>query len=125
MTKDPRSLDGCWFLSRCSYQRREDLKPELRAIVTRRCRTPQAFGFGAKLCIHPKWVPVIQALLLPSETSFKWARCVVAADAAALGAAVQLNGRLVYAPLYCTQDARSYASGKLILCESLRGRAWC
>jgi len=58
-----------------------------------------AFGFGAKLCIHPKQVAPIHAALAPSEAALEWARRVLAADAASAGAAVQLDGRMIDAPV--------------------------
>ncbi|MEY2952687.1 MAG: hypothetical protein RLZZ401_774, partial [Pseudomonadota bacterium] len=57
------------------------------------------FGFGAKLCIHPKQVPIVHAALAPSVEALEWAHRVVAADAAAAGAAVQLDGRMVDVPV--------------------------
>lgn len=62
------------------------------------------FGFAAKLCIHPKQVPIIHAALAPSVEALEWARRVIAADAAAAGAAVQLDGRMVDVPV--VQQAR-------------------
>ncbi len=66
----------------------------------------RALGFGitAKLCIHPKQVPIVHAALAPSEEALEWARRVIAADAAAAGAAVQLEGRMVDVPV--VQQAR-------------------
>lgn len=57
------------------------------------------FGFGAKLCIHPRQVTGVHAVLAPSAEQVAWARRVIAADAAAGGAAVQLDGRMVDAPV--------------------------
>jgi citrate lyase subunit beta / citryl-CoA lyase len=57
------------------------------------------FGFGGKLCIHPRQVAVVHEAMLPSAKELDWARRVIAADAAAAGAAVQLDGRMVDAPV--------------------------
>ena len=57
------------------------------------------FGFGAKLCIHPRQVAGVHAALAPSAEQLDWARRVLAADAASGGAAVQLDGRMVDAPV--------------------------
>ncbi|MDM0047470.1 CoA ester lyase [Variovorax sp. J22R115] len=57
------------------------------------------FGFGGKLCIHPRQVAVIHQALLPTEEELTWARRVIAADAQAAGAAVQLDGRMVDLPV--------------------------
>ena len=62
------------------------------------------FAFAAKLCIHPKQVAIVHAALAPSVEALEWARRVVAADAAAAGAAVQLDGRMVDVP--AVQQAR-------------------
>jgi len=57
------------------------------------------FGFGGKLCIHPRQVAVVHRALAPSDTELDWARRVLAADAASGGAAVQLDGRMVDLPV--------------------------
>ena len=67
----------------------------LRADTQRALR----FGFGAKLCIHPRQVAVVHAALVPSDEELQWARRVIAADAASGGAAVQLDGRMVDVPV--------------------------
>jgi citrate lyase subunit beta / citryl-CoA lyase len=59
----------------------------------------QRFGFGGKLCIHPRQVATVHEAMSPSATQLDWARRVIAADAAAAGAAVQLDGRMVDAPV--------------------------
>jgi citrate lyase subunit beta/citryl-CoA lyase len=56
-------------------------------------------GFGAKLCIHPKQVAPLHAALRPSAAELAWAERVIAAAAASSGAAVQLDGRMVDAPV--------------------------
>lgn len=57
-------------------------------------------GYGGALCIHPSQVPLIHAVLAPSEEELAWARKVVAAGVAANGAgAFQLDGRMVDAPV--------------------------
>jgi citrate lyase subunit beta/citryl-CoA lyase len=63
---------------------------------TRRARR---FGFGGKLCIHPRQVAVVHETLAPTEAELAWARRVLEADAAAGGAAVQLDGRMVDLPV--------------------------
>ncbi|MEJ8848709.1 CoA ester lyase [Variovorax rhizosphaerae] len=57
------------------------------------------FGYGAKLCIHPRQVAMVHQALAPTEPELEWARRVIAADAAAEGAAVQLDGRMVDLPV--------------------------
>lgn len=58
-----------------------------------------ALGFAAKLCIHPKQIAPLHALLAPSAEELAWARRVLAATAEAGGAAVQLDGRMIDKPL--------------------------
>jgi citrate lyase subunit beta/citryl-CoA lyase len=57
------------------------------------------FGFGGKLCIHPRQVAGVHAAFAPSAEELAWAQRVVEADAASGGAAVQLDGRMVDAPV--------------------------
>lgn len=57
------------------------------------------FGFGAKMCIHPAQVPVIHEACMPTADELAWAHKVLAADEAAGGAAVQVDGRLVDLPV--------------------------
>ncbi|HET9471182.1 MAG TPA: CoA ester lyase, partial [Usitatibacter sp.] len=57
------------------------------------------FGFGGKLCIHPRQVPVAHEAFAPDAAELAWARRVVDADAAAGGRAVQLDGRMVDLPV--------------------------
>lgn len=77
-----------------------------------RADTQRALGFGftGKLCIHPRQVAFVHAALAPSEAELEWARHVVAADAAAAGAAVQLDGRMIDVPVV-QQALRTLARG--------------
>ena len=74
-----------------------DIGDELR-LREDTCRALR-FGFGGKLCIHPRQVAVVHASFAPSAGEVDWARRVIAADAASGGAAVQLDGRMVDAPV--------------------------
>lgn len=56
-------------------------------------------GFGGKLCIHPSQPAGVHAAFAPTPEEAAWAERVVAASAAAGGAAVQLDGRMVDAPV--------------------------
>ncbi len=56
------------------------------------------FGFGAKLCIHPRQVATIHDALAPSAQALEWARRVIAAEAASPGAA-KLDGRMIDRPV--------------------------
>ncbi len=57
------------------------------------------FGFGAKLCIHPRQVPVVHATLAPTAAQVEWAHRVLAAMQASKGSAVQLDGKMVDLPV--------------------------
>jgi citrate lyase subunit beta/citryl-CoA lyase len=59
----------------------------------------RAHGFGAKLCIHPKQVAPVHALLAPSADELAWARRVLAAAEAAGAGVVQVDGRMVDKPV--------------------------
>jgi len=56
------------------------------------------YGFGAKLCVHPRQVAPIHAALAPSDQALVWAQRVLAAEAASPGAA-QLDGRMIDRPV--------------------------
>lgn len=58
----------------------------------------RAFGFAAKLCIHPCQVAVVHAALAPSADELAWAQRVLQAAEGARGA-VQLDGRMVDRPV--------------------------
>jgi citrate lyase subunit beta/citryl-CoA lyase len=75
-----------------------DDEPRLTADALRARR----FGFGAKLCIHPKQVAVVHAAFAPAEEEVAWARRVVEADAASGGRAVKVDGKMVDAPVVAT-----------------------
>lgn len=56
-------------------------------------------GFGAKLCIHPKQVAPVNQYFRPSESEIAWARRVVEAAAAAGGAAISVDGKMIDRPV--------------------------
>lgn len=58
----------------------------------------RALGFAAKLCIHPRQVSIVRAAFAPGAEELDWARRVVSAVAAGVGAA-QVDGRMVDAPV--------------------------
>jgi citrate lyase subunit beta/citryl-CoA lyase len=57
------------------------------------------FGFGAKLCIHPKQIPIVKRAFTPSPEEFDWAKRVISADKAAKGQAVKVDGKMVDRPV--------------------------
>jgi len=70
------------------------------------------FGFGAKLCIHPRQVAIVHDVMAPSADDIDWAQRVIAADAAAGGAATQVDGRMVDLPVVL-QARRTLARARL------------
>lgn len=56
-------------------------------------------GFGGKLCIHPRQVPVVNAALLPSAEEVEWARRVLVAEAEAEGGVTVLGNTMLDAPV--------------------------
>lgn len=71
-----------------------DAAPTLAAV-----RRARSLGLTAKLCIHPAQVAWVHAALAPTAAELAWAQRVVAADAAAQGAAVLLDGAMIDAPV--------------------------
>ena len=72
-----------------------DDAPRLRADAERSRR----LGFGAKLCIHPKQIAVVQAAFTPDPERVAWAQRVCAAFAASGGAAVAVDGEMIDVPV--------------------------
>lgn len=71
-----------------------DDEAQLRADMDR----ARAHGFAAKLCIHPRQLAPLHALLAPTAEELAWARRVLAAVDTA-GGAVQVDGRMVDRPV--------------------------
>ena len=63
------------------------------------------FGFGAKLCIHPKQVNVVNECFQPTEAEKSWAKKIVEAAEAAGGAAVSVDGKMVDRPVIARAEA--------------------
>lgn len=55
-------------------------------------------GFGGKLCIHPRQVPLVEQAFRPSEREIAWARSVLATDLEGGGVATA-DGAMVDRPL--------------------------
>lgn len=62
-------------------------------------RRARAFGFRAKLLIHPKQVEAVRQGFAPSADELAWAQRVVSAAATAGGAAVAVDGKMVDRPI--------------------------
>ena len=56
-------------------------------------------GFGGKQCIHPSQVAMVNACFTYIEDEVAWARKVVAAVAAAQGAVIALDGKMIDRPV--------------------------
>jgi len=69
------------------------------------------FGFGAKLCIHPKQIDPIHRALQPSAAAVDWATRVLEAEAASPGAA-RLDGRMVDRPVVLQAERILMRSGR-------------
>jgi citrate lyase subunit beta/citryl-CoA lyase len=72
-----------------------DDEAALRADTERAVR----FGMGGKLCIHPRQVQGVHTAFRPTATEEDWAQRVLAAMAASGGSAVQLDGKMIDAPV--------------------------
>jgi citrate lyase subunit beta/citryl-CoA lyase len=57
------------------------------------------FGFGAKLCIHPRQVAAVHAAFAPTAAQLDWAQRVLQTEAAAGGGAFTVDGRMVDPPV--------------------------
>lgn len=64
----------------------------------------RSFGFGAKLCIHPKQVAPTHRAFAPAQAAVVWAGRVVQAAAASTGAA-QLDGKMIDRPVLLRAQA--------------------
>ena len=72
-----------------------DNPEQLRADALRARR----LGFGGKLCIHPRQVAHVNECFRPSRDEVAWAKQVVAADAAARGAPIAIEGQMIDRPV--------------------------
>lgn len=77
-------------------------KQRLRSDCTRSRRS----GFGAKLCIHPAQVSIVNEVLVATEQQRAWARGVLREAAIHHGNAFQFDGKMVDAPVL--RRAESY-----------------
>lgn len=68
-------------------------------VVARDAARSKAMGFGAKMCIHPAQVPIVNEALGPRASEVEWASRVVAAAESAPGGVFTLDGRMVDLPV--------------------------
>ena len=66
-------------------------------LLTSDTRSARDLGFGAKLCVHPRQVDVVQPRSCPSEHEIAWANRVLAADTS--GGVDVVDGAMVDAPV--------------------------
>ncbi len=69
------------------------------AVLAQDVARARRIGLGAKLCIHPRQVPVVNRCFAPSPEQLVWARRTVAAAASSDGAAVAVDGAMVDRPV--------------------------
>ena len=80
--------------------------------ITNDAERAKRIGFGGKLCIHPKQVPLVKAAFLPSTEEISWAFRVIEADKASKGGAVKLDGRMIDHPVVLLAQRTLASSGK-------------
>ncbi|HYF58589.1 MAG TPA: CoA ester lyase [Burkholderiaceae bacterium] len=73
--------------------------------IGRDAERARRLGFGAKLCIHPRQVAVVNRAFAPSEAELDWARRVLAAAREAGGAAASLDGKMIDRPVILRAEA--------------------
>jgi citrate lyase subunit beta/citryl-CoA lyase len=69
------------------------------AAVERDTRRALAFGFGARLLIHPRQVEPVHRAMRPTEEELTWARDLLALVAAQPDGAVSFRGAMVDRPV--------------------------
>ena len=80
--------------------------------ITNDAERAKRIGFGGKLCIHPKQVPLVKAAFLPSAEEISWAFRVIEADKASKGGAVKLDGRMIDHPVVLLAQRTLASAGK-------------
>ncbi len=105
--EDQRELDTLRF-NVAMFTRKYNLSPAIdgvtvsvddAALIRNDTLRSVRFGFGGKLCIHPKQVAVVHETLAPSSQELDWAKRVLVAITDSQGAAVQLDGKMVDLPV--------------------------
>jgi citrate lyase subunit beta/citryl-CoA lyase len=69
------------------------------AAIEADARRGRRFGFGGKLCIHPRQIDAVHRAYAWSDAERTWAERVLAAVAASHGAAVAVDGKMVDMPV--------------------------
>jgi len=68
-------------------------------VIEAEARRGRRFGFGAKLCIHPKQIDAVHRAYAWTVTELAWAERVLQAVEASGGAAVAVDGKMVDMPV--------------------------
>ena len=69
------------------------------AVIEADARRGRRFGFGGKLCIHPKQIDAVHRAYAWSDADQAWANRVLQAVEASKGAAVAVGGKMVDLPV--------------------------
>jgi citrate lyase subunit beta/citryl-CoA lyase len=80
--------------------------------ITDDAQRAKRLGFGAKLCIHPKQVAIVQSAFAPTEQEIDWAKRVIEADHASKGGAVKLDGKMIDRPVVLLAKRTLAIAGK-------------
>ncbi|QWD61890.1 CoA ester lyase [Polynucleobacter sp. MWH-UH25E] len=80
--------------------------------ITDDAERAKRMGFGAKLCIHPKQVAIVQAAFMPTEEEVHWAQRVIEADKTSKGGAVKLDGKMIDRPVVLLAKRTLAIAGK-------------
>lgn len=80
--------------------------------ITDDAERAKRMGFGAKLCIHPKQVAIVQTAFMPTEEELTWAQRVIEADQASNGGAVKLDGKMIDRPVVLLAKRTLAVAGK-------------
>lgn len=70
-----------------------------KELLERSVRQARAYGFGAKLCIHPRQVDTVNQGFMPTEHERDWAQRVLQANEKYQGEAFSVDGKMVDAPV--------------------------
>jgi len=85
------------------------------AFLARMVQRARRMGFGAKLCIHPKQVGVVNSAFCATAEELAWARRVLEAAARSAGAAIAVDGRMVDRPVMMRAQAIVQEAGERAL----------
>lgn len=80
--------------------------------ITDDAERAKRMGFGGKLCIHPKQVPLVKGSFMPTAAEVSWAHRVIEADKASKGGAIKLDGRMIDRPVVLLAQRTLAIAGK-------------